>query len=210
MSLFNKRFIFIYAATRSREFLTASGAVREGFKKVDKPWIDGWRVAIDSTVGITRKDPRDVRKRAVHLLTNRPVGTTVRIEALNKDKVVDRVRFRQALVKPPVKPTPGPIGLDRVEGFIESEYKNARWAGDCVCKPDSDHKDCAAVDYFDTEENMVRMKNDLLSAPDYFDIKYIILFDRLWKPDGSSQPHTGTFHAHVHVSVNGGVPNSAC
>lgn len=208
--MFNRRFIFIFAATRSREYLTAGGAVRDGFKKVDKPWVDGWRVAVDDTVGIIRKDPRATRKRAIQLLENRPVGTTVRIEAINDDEVVGRVRFRQALVKPPVKDTRGPRGLDRVEGFIEFKYKDARWAGDCVCKPDSDHRDCAAVDYFDTEENMVKQKNDLLASPEYFDIKYIILFDRLWKPDGSSQPHTGTFHAHIHVSVNGGVPNAAC
>lgn len=210
--MFDTRYFFIYAATRSKEYLTASGAVRDGAEKVnDHPHADGWRVSVvGQNDGVLRPDFRKARARAVELLQNRPIGDTIRMECVKDGAVIDSVRFRKALKVPAVKDTPGPIGLDRVEGYIESTYKNARWAGDCVCKPDSDHADCAAVDYFDTDANMVKMRDALLRDSDYFNIKYIILFDRIWFPGGSSSHHDGTFHAHIHVSVTGGQDGAAC
>lgn len=210
MSLFSTRFIYTYQKDRSKEFMTASGAVREGAEKVnDHPFSDSFRVSLDGNEGIKR-DFKGAKQRAVQLLDKKPIGSVVKIECIKDEEVLDTVRFRKVLIGPPVKDTRGPVGLDRVEGWIEFRYPKARFAGDCVCKPNSDHADCAAVDYFDSEDNMLGMLNDVLADADYFNLKYAILFDRIYFPGGSSKDYDGIYHAHIHVSVTGGTPNAAC
>ena len=176
-----------------------------------------YRLVIDGEPG-RRRTFFDAKARLRSVLRGmRPGQYDVRVERLSGPNavVVDKVRFFKTRPAAPVQDTPGPIGLDRVEGFIESKYRGARFAGDCVCKPDSDHRDCAAVDYFDTVSNMTAMREDLMADPAYFHLKYIILFDRIYFFDlaghfTGSENYTGVFHSHIHVSVYGGAPGAAC
>ena len=57
---------------------------------------------------------------------------------------------------------------------------------------------------------MVRIRDYLLDNAEYFDIKYIILFNRIWYRDGSSAYYSGDYHTHIHISVEHGVNGSAC
>lgn len=219
---FEPDFLYTYQGSRSAEFQSAGVAVRAGAEKVrDHPFAK-FRARTQDNTGVLR-DFLDARRRAVNLLAGRPIGTQVFLEAV-KDvasgtdvqlKVIDKVVFRKVSGTPPVADTRGPIGLDRVEGFVKAEFPKARFAGDCVCKPNSDHADCAAVDYFDTAENMRNMRIRLSQNADYFRLKYLILFDRIYTFDTSGNftgdhDYSGTFHSHVHISVYGGKNGAAC
>lgn len=210
MGFFDPKYRYIHNNKNSRDYFTIRGCVRDGSKLLPAWPSLSYRVNTPTNQGVLRSFDAAV-KRAKELLRSRPIGTDITLQAVREPEndVVDQVRFRKTL-KLPVKDTRGPIGLDRVEGYIEEVFSHARFAGDCVCKPDSDHADCAAVDYFDTDANMIRMRNTILSRPDYFDLKYVILFDRIWFPNGSSQDYTGIYHSHIHVSVTGGTPGAAC
>jgi hypothetical protein len=206
--VFEVKYVFTRDREQSKEFATAGGAVRTGADKVFGPHLT-YRVHLEGNEGRERGF-LDARKRAKDLLDSKPLGTVVFLDAFRSGQRVDRVRFRKVQDQPPVADTRGPAGLDRVEGYIRASFPKARFAGDCVCKPNSDHADCAAVDYFDTAENMARMRDFLLANAEYFQIKYVILFDRIWFSDGSSRAYTGTYHSHIHVSVTGGFYRSAC
>jgi hypothetical protein len=110
--------------------------------------------------------------------------------------------------------TSGVDGIDKWCGLLKSEGftddRTFRYAGICVCKPGSDHKDCAAVDNFDTADRMRAELQLALKYRDYINLKYCILFDRIYFRDGSVRVHTGTYHSHLHTSVYGGIFNSAC
>jgi len=203
MSLFDTKYLYIHNNRTSRSYIRLRAAVREGVQKLPKrDWLE-YRANAGANKGILR-NLDGAEKRARELLKTRPIGTTIEIEAVkDKKEVVDRVKFRKTKDAPDVKPTPGNLYLDRVEGYIEEAFPRARWAGDCVCKPDSDHAMCRAVDYFDSSENMVKMRNALLAEESYFGINYIILFDRIWYANGSSANYGGVYHSHIHVSVQG-------
>lgn len=210
--MFDPKFVFIRDQERSREYLFAPSAVRAGAAKVEGPYLD-YRVHLDGNTGVKRPFAA-AKRRAVELLTSKPVGTVVYLDVFRSDVRVDRVRFRKADSQPPVADTRGPLGLDRVEGYVRLAYPKARFAGDCVCKP-LDHGDCAAVDYFDTSENMANLRDELISAAAYFHLKYLILFDRIYFFDTagnltSVQRYGGQYHAHIHISVYGGIYRSAC
>jgi hypothetical protein len=209
MSLFSTKYLFIHNNRTSRDYIRLRAAVREGAQKLPKrDWLE-YRANAGDNKGVL-KSLNGAEERARYLLKHRPIGTTVQIEAVkDKKEVVDRVKYRKTKDTPDVKPTPGNLYLDRVEGYIEEAFPRARWAGDCVCKPNSDHAFCRAVDYFDSSENMVKMRNALLAEADYFNIEYIILFDRIWYRNGGSAHYSGVYHAHIHVSV-GGQGVSAC
>lgn len=207
--LFSTTYLFIHNNRPSRNYVRLRAAVREGVKKLPKrEWLE-YRTSAGSNKGILR-DLKGAEARARELLKKRPIGTTIEIEAVkDKKEVVDRVKFRKTQSSPDLKPTPGNVYLDRVEGYIEEAFPRARWAGDCVCKPNSDHAFCRAVDYFDSAENMVKIRTAMLAEHEYFGITYVILFDRIWYPSGSSAYYSGVYHSHVHVSV-GGQGVSAC
>lgn len=211
--MFDPKFVFIRDQEKSKEYLTAGGAVRAGADKVYGPHRT-YRVHLEGNVGIDRPEFKGARARAIDLVRDKPTGTVVYFDALKQGILVDRVKFRKTEGFPPEADTRGPIGLDRVEGFIRAAFPDARFAGDCVCKP-LDHGDCAAVDYFDTVEEMTQMRDALMGQPSYFRIKYIILFDRIYffNEDGSfdgGYSYTGQYHSHIHVSVYDGISRSAC
>ena len=124
---------------------------------------------------------------------------------------LDQVRFFKVQVEPPIQDGPGVIGIDRFQAHVKMFYPNARWAGTCVCKPASDHRACAATDYFDSPKNMEAMRNDAIRNAEFFHTKYVILYRTIYHaPHFQGSYYSGTYHAHVHVSVYGGVPDSAC
>lgn len=210
--MFETKYVYTLDQEQSKEFATPGGAVRTGADKVFGPHLT-YRTNLHGNVGFERPF-LEARKRAIKLLESKPLGTVVFLDAFRSGQRVDRVRFRKVQEAPPVADTRGPIGLDRVEGYIRQKFPKARFAGDCVCKP-LDHGDCAAVDYFDTAENMDRMRRELSADAAYFHIKYLILFDRIYFFDTAgdlteSAAYGGDYHSHIHVSVYGGIYRSAC
>jgi len=199
-------YLFVHNKKASKEFDNVTKVTAAGAALIHGIGL-GYRVHVEGqNVGRERRFI-DALRRARELLPKLPTGTTVTIEAVTKDGVeTDQVRFRKVEHLPREKDTRGSEGLDRVEGFIEQFFHQARFAGDCVCKPNSDHAFCAAVDYFDTTERMEEMRDLLLSNAEYFDIKYVILFDRIWfvRDDGSvySEHYGLIYHNHIHISVN--------
>lgn len=211
------KYVFVHDGKRShREYLTARGCVSHGAAQVkrDADWIlyhvgeEGEKVGPPRTLAAAKT-------RARGLLRNKPLGNTIRIAAKKSNEVVDTVYFHKVRSQPPVKDGPGVEGIDRAEAYVRANFPHARFAGDCVCKTTtsgshSDHADCAAVDYFDSWENMSKMKNEFLSNAAYYHTKYVILGQTIYFATGSTQHYTGEYHSHVHLSVYGGVYNKAC
>lgn len=214
---FPPEYVYIHDGDRSEFFPSAGVAGRAGaaLLRPDAHPNALYRIVVDGEER-RQKDFVEARRQAVAVVAARPAGSNVALQSVRKTgEVIDQVRFRKVPGVPPVKDSRGVEGIDRVEGAIEDKFPAARFAGDCVCKPDSDHRDCAAVDYFDTSANMVKMRLMLMDNAAYFHLKYIILFDRIYFFDTTgtftgSQDYTGTFHAHIHVSVYGGKTGSAC
>jgi hypothetical protein len=210
-------FIHIHERERSREFRVPHVAVKDGAKLVLTDEAQ-YRTAVEGTKGILRTFEA-ASGRASTLLEKLPIGTVIRLEAVFERQVVDVVKFRQLTPKPPVSNTRGVSGIDRFVGLVEAKAKTGEWsdrrfAGICVCKPESDHADCAAVDVFASNEHMEQMRDEALNNAESFMTKYVILFQTIHivRSDFThfSKPHTGDFHAHVHVSVSDGIPDSAC
>ena len=214
--MFEIRYKFVHEGKHSRDYLRARSCVREGAKIVERKWDAKYRVGV---VGQNLGMPREFEAavdRARFLLRERPIGTTVVIQRLRSDNnsPAETVKFRKVTVRPPVANTEGVEGIDRAVGWIEANKKRSdrvRYAGICVCKPDSDHADCAALDIFATDSFMRRMKAEFLANPSWYHTKYVILYREICFPaPGRCGPYFGVFHAHVHLSVNGGHPNAAC
>lgn len=210
MDLFEPKFLYIHNNRASRNYSSAKSAVRRGAARLPNKPEHVLRVGTEHFDGVIVPNMRRAKQVAVRLVKEKPLGTDIRIRELRKDgkDLVDQVRFRRT-EKRPVQDTPGNEYLDRVEGAVELMFPRARWAGDCVCKPSSDHASCRAVDYFDSLENMVRMRDMILRYKAYFNYTYVILFDKIWFGPGDWAPYHGTYHSHVHVSV-GGTSHSAC
>jgi len=66
------------------------------------------------------------------------------------------------------------------------------------------------VDYFASWEVMNSIKNHVLEQAEWFHTKYVILGSFIYFPGQRPQHYSGDFHTHVHVSVTGGVFDSAC
>jgi hypothetical protein len=208
-------FVFIDEGHVSDDYVLSGPCINDGAKTVKKSadWI-GYRVNVDDRVGEV-KSFADAKVRAQAALESKPIGTTVRLQAVVKStlKVKDRVNFKKIRDNPIVN-TPGVEGIDRFVGWIEAHKSpgdNVRYAGICVCKHPSDHADCAAVDVFATNTFMKRMKAEALRNPQFYHTKYVILFKEICFPDpGQCQPYFGDTHYHVHLSVNGGIKDKAC
>lgn len=221
ISIFETTYGFIYQGDM-RERVRLSNAVKDGAAKL---YVKGrtYRVGIETKEGYTEGVERDYDAavaRALHLKKKFP-NRKVRIRAFENDLFVEQVRFVT------LRKTPDPkgdvrlcAGVRNFIGWVESakkagRLKGVRYAGGCVCKSTtsgghSDHADCAAIDIFADMESMERMRDAARFNPDYFNLKYVILYKTIYFPDGSSKFYTGDYHAHVHFSAFGGVPNSAC
>lgn len=212
------KFMFIHNGDKSKEYMLARNCIRAGAAKVrrDADWIT-YHVGLEGhNVGIARTF-KGAKSRAKNLLRTKPLGNTIRIAAKKngEGQPVDTVYFHKVDTMPPVHDGPGVLGIDRAEAYVKNTFPHARFAGDCVCKSTtsgghSDHADCAAVDYFDSWENMGKMKNEFINHADYYNTKYVILADRIYFPGGRSEHYSGVYHSHMHLSVNGGRYNSAC
>jgi len=206
-------YVYFDEGDRSREFEKAGACVAEGSRLIKRiaPWVS-YRVNVDDTVG-SKLNFRWSVARATEALQKKEPGTTVRHQAVTpKGEVIDTVRYRKTVER--LLQTPGVEGIDRFYTWIENHKKpgdHVRYAGICVCKHPSDHADCAAIDIFATDEFMRRMKAEALRNPAIYHTKYVILYREICFPSpGQCQPYFGDFHSHVHLSVNGGVKDSAC
>jgi hypothetical protein len=215
--MFKTDYVYVHKGRRSKFFDGPGRCVHRGAARVREAGrMYRVRVEGQEMQGVPRLYPKAV-ERAIEHLNARPVGTWVRIEALEDGKEVEQVRFRAVQVAVPVPDGPGVEGIDRWADYLNRTYVGNgtfRFAGICVCKPNSDHRDCAACDDFDTLANMRKQNHEALTNSDYYHTKYTILQQTIYFPDGhggyTARPHTGQYHAHLHVSVHGGVPGKAC
>jgi len=213
--MFDTKYLYIYNEDRSKEYETVRFCINAGANEIKKDWEIKYRVGVaGENLGMPR-DFQPAKDRAKSLLRYKPSGVTIVMERLDtSNQPVDKVRFRKVTVKPPVATTEGVLGIDRMVGWVNQESRagrldGVRYAGICVCKPDSDHKDCAAVDIFATWASMDKIEKEFWSKPDYYNAKYSILRSTI-RFYQSAQHYTGDYHAHNHLSVNGGKPGSAC
>lgn len=214
----SKTYVYIHNADRSREYAVRHYCISAGTKLIQGPHLE-YRVLIDGEYVTPQIELERAQDRANSILKNKRVGTTVGIHAFRGHDRVDGVRFRAMEDKPPVAHTEGVEGIDRFVGWVEAERKagrltDRRYAGICVCKPDSDHRDCAAVDIFASDAHMTYMLKETFNNQDWYHTKYSILAQTIYFPTGGTSYRTehyyGEFHSHLHLSVNGGIPNSAC
>jgi hypothetical protein len=213
--MLDTKYLYIHDKQRSREYELARYCVGNGVEVLERPWASvSYRVGV---AGESKGMPRDfsgAKKRAKELLVKRPSGVTVVVERLIGGDPADQVRFRKVTVKPPVAKTEGVLGIDRIVGWVNAEARagrlhGVRYAGICVCKPDSDHRDCAAVDIFADMDSMEKIEREFWSQPEWYNAKYSILRDQI-RFFGHAEHYTGVYHLHNHLSVNGGIPGSAC
>lgn len=214
------RYNFAHNEATSRAYRAAAGTVRTCFRRFPKKalfaevHVNGHKAA--------RRSLKRARERTIHYLKTTRPGTEIVVEVFeSKDAKtrLDVARFYKTEVAPPVKDGPGSPGIDAFESYVETFYPTARWAGDCVCKSTvsgghSDHADCAAVDYFDTEANILKMIHDFCTNVSTFHPKYALWKYTIYKPDGRggvySGPSGAAYHAHGHFSTTDGQYNSAC
>jgi hypothetical protein len=209
------RYVYSVEEKLSREYSRVRFCVNAGASRVKGgQWLK-YRVNVGTNKGILR-DFAGAKNRARHVLRTKPIGTTVQLQAVRLDPidVVATVKFRKVSSAPPVADTEGVEGIDRFVGWVNAEsragrLKGVRYAGICVCKHPSDHADCAAVDIFATEESMEAMRHEALTNVAYYHTKYTILYRTISFPT-TSQPYYGDYHAHLHLSVNGGIHDAAC
>lgn len=215
--MFEKTYAFIYKKDLSRHYRILRNSVTAGASKVYGPYRK-YAVGLEGEVG-KKRSFSEAKSRARDLIKKFP-NHKVTFRAYKGDEVAGQVRFATLINKPPVAKTEGCEGIDRFVGWIEAErkkgkFKGRRYAGICVCKSTtsgshSDHADCAAVDVFASWADMHRMVQESLSNSDWYHTKYSILGDLIYFPGLRPRDYTGNYHAHIHLSVNGGKHNSAC
>ena len=207
------KYLYVFNRVKSREFddVGRSIAVGAALVKREADWIT-YHVGVEGeNIGRARPFP-EAKDRAEELRRKLGVGKRVILasKANGKGSILEQVKFLEVLPVDEVPDGPGVEGIDRFEAFVRSHFPNARWAGTCVCKPDSDHADCAATDWFDTYANMAKMVAEVRANPSHYRMKYAILKDRIYFPDGTSRYYSGVYHTHVHFSCFGGIDGAAC
>lgn len=206
------QYLYIHDRRKSREYENVQISINAGAEKVHR---DAERFTYHVAVaGDEFGAPRDfphAKDRALELRKQLGTGKNVLLGVKERGhgSALDVVKFVEVRADEIID-GPGVAGVDRFMSHVQSKFPKARYAGACVCKSDSDHADCAAVDYFDTYTNMDAMRRETLSRPDYYNTKYVILKDRIYFADGSSRYYSGVYHTHIHFSCYGGIPNSAC
>ena len=209
------KFVYTFEKEDSREYANLRTVVREGAKRIlsDNAAVR-YRVGVNGTTGILRGF-EEAKERARYFIKNKPLGAVVRMQAVRADnKVIGAIRWFK-VDDAPIADTPGVLGIDRWAGYLNANFVGNgtfRYAGICVCKPSSDHRDCAACDNFDTRANMEKQRDEAIARADYYQSKYLILFDKIYAAayGFAPRPHTGEYHTHVHLSVFGGITGSAC
>lgn len=224
LSIFQTTYGFIYN-NKLQERVRRGAAVRDGMDKLRAPGR-GYRVGVESksaggyTEGVV-KEFDEAKARAEHLLRAFPTRK-VRVVAIGSDGTkLDQARFVV------LRKTPDPAGdvrlcegCRRFIGWVEQErkagrLKGVRYAGGCVCKHTtsgghSDHADCAAIDIFAENQSMERIRDVAMANAEFFNLKYVILYQTIWFPGQGPRPYSGVYHAHDHLSFYGGKYNSAC
>lgn len=219
MDIFKITYAFIDDKVVSKQYLLLGNCLRAGTERVRKADGRMYCVGLENNVGRPRSF-LDAKHRANVLIRKFPEHKVTFRGVDGDGNTLAQVRFVTLSKAPPVATTPGVAGIDNIVGWIENEVSEGkltsrRYAGICVCKTTtsgghSDHADCAAIDVFDTKADMELMRDVILDWDEYFDTKYVILYQTIWFPGGESRPYSGDYHAHIHVSVTGGIYNSAC
>ena len=139
-------------------------------------------------------------------------GERVVVRTVVAERLVARTTIHVTGVRLRPADTQGVPNIDRVVAAVDEFWPNRRYAGICVCKPNSDHADCAAVDWFDTWDSMSAATDYFLDHRGIYGLKYIILGRLIYSEATNFSPrdYTGDYHTHVHASVYGGVPGAAC
>ena len=206
-------YAYIHDRDRSRDYEKLGNVIDDGAAKVRREAMRfTYHVAVAGNEFGEARSFRDAKARAQELRRNLGTGKNVLLGVKENGTggAIDVVKFVEFKPVAEVPDGPGVEGVDRFMECVRTTFPNARYAGACVCKPDSDHADCAAVDYFDTYDAMDNMRRAALNRADYFHTKYVILRDRIYFADGSSRYYSGVYHTHIHFSCYGGIQNAAC
>jgi hypothetical protein len=206
------RFMVTTPGEEPREFWRQRGALRY-LRRLMR--VSGADYAVSVNDGETAIYPEleDAITRIKKFLRRRQVGVRASIAATHLGVTIARAKAWVVGIRPQAQ-TEGVEGIDRAVGYINMFWPHARFAGICVCKPSSDHRDCAAVDWFDTREHMEAAVRFFLQPEvrEYCHVKYIILGSTIWAATAGFAPrhYGGDYHSHVHLSVYSGIPGAAC
>lgn len=218
--VFGYKWIFFHNNEKSKEYSLLSSCTYRGMERIRGVGRE-YAISMDGgfTFGVRRDNVAETRVRVRELIRDNPNRRPI-VRAYEGEQRVDQVKFVTLSTIPPVRDTEGVEGIDRIVGWIESEVRQGRlkdrsYAGICVCKTTSsgqhsDHADCAAIDIFGSNATMETIRDTVYAESDYFRMKYIILYNRIWFPNEGAKLYTGTYHDHVHISVYGGDYNAAC
>lgn len=213
MNPFSWRYLFHYAATRSREYRGAARCVGDGLSAIEHPNA----LYLITRGGEEPSRPRNLvttGSRLRELLRRHELGIRYSVEAVHAQHGahLGRVNFRTVQVMPDPADVPGTPQIKQWVGFLRDNPEwNARLAGTVVCKPDSDHARGAACDDFDTVDNMRAQYRSAIKWADDLRCKYVIFQETIWLAgppwtEGSRGEHryTGDYHGHVHFSARDG------
>src|SRR3990172_7352594 len=155
MSILDPKYTFVHDGHKFKnpDDWSLRRVTRRGFDRLDDAGRK-YRLVVNRDESGPLRQELDALQRTRTVLSRADVGDDVRVRAfdLATGEFVDTVRFFKTAAKLPVADTPGVPGIDRVCGLLSLKWgtpPSFRYAGICVCKPDSDHRDCAAVDWFD-------------------------------------------------------------
>lgn len=162
--------------------------------------------------GVPVRDLGRAMDKARATLASGKLGARARIEAFAGGVLLASARAHVVATYLEPADTAGVDNIDLVVAAVDYLFPKRRYAGVCVCKPSSDHRDCAAVDWFDTWDNMHAAVDYFLAHTEDFSLKYLILGKTIYSAAYGFRPraYTGATHYHVHVSVTGGIPGAAC
>lgn len=212
LPILNYRYMVVTEGLTS-EFALQRNALRYLRRSVEATHAAQYEVTLTDTTQVYYPSLDAAMDRVKSFIGKRRVGERIRVRALDAqgDPLTSgRIWVTARYLQP--ADTPGVPNIDLVVAAVDEFWPKRRYAGICVCKPNSDHRDCAAVDWFDTNESMAAARDYFIDNYQTYGIKYIILFDRIYSDryGFSARPYVGTYHAHVHISVYGGIPGAAC
>ena len=180
LDLFTHRWLFTHERERSREYRSVARCVGDGLDTIEHP---NAVYQIDYGEGFSL--PRDLVRTADRLRTllrKKKVGEVYTVIATHAQHftVLGKVRFRVVRTLPEPAAIPGTPQTKQWAGVVQIFWPEARFAGSVVCKANSDHALGAAVDYFDTRDNMAAMHAAAISNAETLGTKYSIYEDDIW------------------------------
>jgi hypothetical protein len=212
VNLFPFRYVYLLDKERSKDYLTAGKAAKQGLRAVARPLGLRYRIRPEGSADVSA--PRDYEGTVKRLreLLRKNLGQTIRV--IVEDPVgsahVGTVAFRAHRSLPPMSDVQGTFQTRFWQGYVERAYPRARFAGTIACKGGSDHPYGGAADNFPPNDDIdqgKQMHEDAIENEDVFGTAYSIWWDEIWYAGPPWTNHTrgryyypGTLHRHHHAS----------